>query len=254
MGKRVVCLAPTHAGARLLPDGDTVHHFVGEFAMTGSFKGYILLDEVSMCCLPLIAALDQLRLLDTKIITFGDFDQLPPHPESNSWRGEPVQAAAFKKSRLYKHWSDCTCFQLTRCRRSDKAHFDFYTTLPDDLRKAISKTKKRFLEPDREVDLHVCLSHYKRRKIGLSKQQEAAKDKACIEVPSWDDPAYPLFEGTKLVGNCTNGKFTNGARYLVKKIGPIVLEDIEKQLEFETSLENIAKNCILAWALTYPKL
>ena len=51
-GERVVCLAPTHAAARLLPDGDTVHHFVGKFAMKGSFiKGWILLDEISMCCL-----------------------------------------------------------------------------------------------------------------------------------------------------------------------------------------------------------
>ena len=28
-----VCLAPTHAAARLLPDGDTIHHFVGRYAI-----------------------------------------------------------------------------------------------------------------------------------------------------------------------------------------------------------------------------
>ena len=80
---------------------------------------------------------------------------------------------------------------------------------------------------------------------------------ACIEVPEHDDPAYPLFVGTKLVGNCTNGKFTNGARYLVKAIMKepnVLIEDIAKQLEFETSIEAISKNCILAWALTYPKV
>ena len=60
-GERVVCLAPTHAAARQLPDGDTIHHFVGRHAMKGSFKGWILLDEVSMCALPVLAALDQLR-------------------------------------------------------------------------------------------------------------------------------------------------------------------------------------------------
>ena len=32
-GHRVVCLAPTHAAARQMPDSDTVHHFVGKFAM-----------------------------------------------------------------------------------------------------------------------------------------------------------------------------------------------------------------------------
>ncbi len=89
-GERVVSLAPTHAAARLLPDGDTVHHFVGKYAMRGAFKGWVLLDEISMCCLPLLAALDQLRLNGTKIATFGDWDQLAPHPESNSWRGDCI--------------------------------------------------------------------------------------------------------------------------------------------------------------------
>ena len=77
-GENVVCLAPTHAAARLLPgEGDTIHHFVGKYAMQGAFKGWILLDEISMCCLPLLAALDQLRLGECKICTFGDWDQLP---------------------------------------------------------------------------------------------------------------------------------------------------------------------------------
>ena len=127
--KKIVCLAPTHQAASLLPDGDTIHHFIGKFAMKGAFKGYILLDEVSMVCLPLFAALDHLRLLDTKILSFGDWDQLSPHPESNSWRGEQIPPDAFKKSRLYKCWSDCTCFELTRCRRSDKKHYEFYTSI-----------------------------------------------------------------------------------------------------------------------------
>ena len=84
-GERVACLAPTHAAARLLRDGNTVHHFVGKYATQGTFKGWILLNEISMCCLPLLAALDQLRLNGTKIATlFGDWDRLPPHPENNS--------------------------------------------------------------------------------------------------------------------------------------------------------------------------
>ena len=107
------------------------------------------------------------------------------------------------------------------------------------------------------MDLHVCLSHWRRRKIALAKQKEAAKGKACIEVPESDDPAYPLFLGTKLVGNCTNGKFTNGARYVVKDIlagATVLLEDTGKQIQFETTLDAISKNTILAWALTYQKV
>ena len=105
--------------------------------------------------------------------------------------------------------------------------------------------------------MHVCLSHWRRRKISLAKQQEAAKGQACLQVPEGDDPSYPLFIGTQLVGNCTNGKFVNGARYLVKDIlagAKVLLEDTCKGDTMETTLELISKNCILAWALTYAKV
>ena len=34
----------------------------------------------------------------------------------------------------------------------------------------------------------------------------------------------------------------------------VLLEDTLKNLDFETSVEAISKNCILGWALTYPKV
>jgi hypothetical protein len=250
-GERVVCLAPTHAAARLLPDGDTVHHFVGKFAMKGSFKGWILLDEVSMCCLPLLAALDQLRLNGTKICTFGDWDQLPPHPESNSWRGRPVSATAFRESRLYKLWSDCTCFELTRCRRSDAAHFEFYTNLPQNLNKAIAVSIKRYREVE-DVDLHVCISHKRRRLISNAKQAFAAIDKVCVKVPAGDDPEFLCFVGTKLVGNSSTGRIVNGGRYTVTRIGGDKVTLGEET--FEMSLDAIGKHCLLAWAMVYNKV
>ena len=258
LGHRVACIAPTHAGARLLPEGDTIHHFVGKFAMLGAFKGWLLLDEVSMGCLPLFAALDQLRLGGTKIATFGDFEQLPPHPESNSWRGEPISPEAFRESRLYKAWSDCTRFELTRCRRSDSAHFEFYTTLPDNLAKAIQKAKKQYARPENvtHADLHICISHWRRRKISLAKQGAAAEGKACIEIPEGEDPAYPCFIGTRVVGNSTNGKFVNGGRYTVTDMcsEKILLRDESTDVSFETTPESMSKNAILAWALTYQKV
>ena len=54
--------------------------------------------------------------------------------------------------------------------------------------------------------------------ISITKQREAAKGKACLEVPAGEDPAYPLFIGTRLVGNATNGKYVNGARHVVKDV------------------------------------
>jgi hypothetical protein len=255
-GENVVCLAPTHAAARLLPGGgDTIHHFVGKYAMQGAFKGWILLDEISMCCLPLLAALDQLRLADCKICTFGDWDQLPPHPDSNSWRGCHVSPWAFKESRLYKSWSDCTCFQLTRCRRSDQEHFDFYTGLPQTLPKAISQSRKRYRDAD-DADLHICISHKRRRAINSYKQTTASQGKQCIEIPAGDDPSFQCFVGTRLVGNATTGKFVNGGRYTVTALGDgcISLRDEITENIFQASVEAISKHCMLAWAMVYPKV
>jgi len=228
---------------------------VGRRAMKGSFQGWILLDEISMCCLPLLTALDQLRLNGTKICTFGDWDQLPPHPESNSWRGCPVSATAFRMSRLYKSWSDCTCFELTRCRRSDQAHFDFYTTLSQSLPKAIAESRKKYGHA-LDADLHVCISHYRRRSISSAKLKRAAEGQECVEVPAGDDPAFQCYVGTRLVGSSTAGKFVNGGRYTVTRIGGerACLKDDMTEEVFETSLEAISKHCLLAWAMVYNKV
>ena len=222
--------------------------------MRGSFKGWILLDEVSMCCLPLLAALDQLRLNGTMICTFGDWDQLPPHPESNSWRGQPVDAAAFQRSRLYKSWSDRTMFKLTRCRRSDAEHFQFYTNLPSDLRQAVAASRRRY-PPKGEVDLHICISHKQRRAISASMQTEAAKGKETIHIPAGDDPAYDCCLGTKLVGNCTSGKIVNGGRYLVISFSEnLILRDEVTEKELEATPEQIGRCTLLAWAMVYNKV
>ena len=106
-----------------------------------------------------------------------------------------------------------------------------------------------------EADLHICISHWRRRKIGLEKQIKAAEGKACIQIPSGEDPSYPCFVGTRLVGNATNGKIVNGGRYEVVGINNgITLEDHSTGVHFEVNLETLSKNCILAWALTYPKV
>jgi len=255
LGHNIACLAPTHSAARLLPGGDTIHHFVGKFAMRGAFKGWILLDEISMCGLGLLAALDQLRLNGTKICTFGDWRQLPPHPDSNSWRGSPVSATAFRGSRLYKSWSDGTCFELTRCRRSDEAHFQFYTNeIQGDMARAVSAARRQYGTVE-DADLHVTISHRKRRAISSAKQARAAVGKECIQISAGDDPSYQCFVNTRLVGNATAGKIINGARYTVKSIGErIALKDEMTGEEFDVTLENLSRQCILAWAMCYPKV
>ena len=92
--------------------------------------------------------------------------------------------------------------------------------------------------------------------ISTAKQARAAIGKDCVKVPAGDDPEYLCFVGTKLVGCSTNAKFVNGGRYVVTRIGGerACLKDELTGDEFETSLELISKHCLLAWAMTYPKV
>ena len=129
-GHQVQKLSLSHAAARNI-EGETTHSFIARHVMHGTFKGVILLDEISSQVLPLLAALDITRLSGCRIMCFGDFDQLPPI--SNSWRGQRVYDAIFEGSRLFKHWSDSKQFRLTTPRRCDQEHFNFYTKLPEKL-------------------------------------------------------------------------------------------------------------------------
>ena len=113
---------------------------------------------------------------------------------------------------------------------------------------------KRYKEVE-DVDLHVCISHKRRRSISSAKQAFGAVGKACVKIPAGDDPEFLCFVGTKLVGNSTSGRFVNGGRYIVTRIGEkIVLRDEMTEDEFETSAEAINKHCLLAWAMVYNKV
>ena len=55
-----------------------------------------------------------------------------------------------------------------------------------------------------------------------------------IRIPAGDDPEYDACVGTRLVANCTSGKFVNGARYLVISFSEILVlkdEATEKEIE-----------------------
>ena len=101
--------------------------------------------------------------------------------------------------------------------------------------------------------MHVCifLERRRRRNISTDKQRRAAEGKGCVEVPARDDPAFPCF-----VGSSTAGKFVNGGRYTVTRIGGerACLKDEITEDEFETSLEASSKHCLLAHAMVYNKV
>ena len=79
-----------------------------------------------------------------------------------------------------------------------------------------------------------------------------------MEIPAGDDPAFECFVGTRLVGSSTSGNFVNGGRYTVTRIPTdgerVCLEDDLTKEVVQTSLEQISKHCLLAWAMVYPKV
>ncbi len=167
----------------------------------------VLLDEISFVSIDLIAALETLRLRGTRIICFGDFEQLPPI--SNRWRGCPVQADVFERSRLFKQWSDCTKFVLTECRRSDEPHFAFYTAVKQrPLTEALADAMQRYPQQPGNAVWNICISHARRRRVNKHIQQQLAEayqrtHSACSTLKVEGEVGYDCFPGTRLVG-CNN--------------------------------------------------
>ena len=107
-----------------------------------------------------------------------------------------------------------------------------------------------------DADLHICISHRRRRAIAHAKQRRLAEGRPSVEIPAGDDPASPCFVSTKLVGNGTAGRIVNGGRYTVTAIGVerITLLDDTTGDVFEITLEACSKSCLLAHAMVYNKV
>ena len=248
-GETVEVLAPTNAAARIV-GGCTVHNFLTRAARNErGFQGTLLIDEVSMLCLGLVAVLDNLRASGCRVISFFDFQQL--EPVGNSWRGKAVDPLILKDSALLKRWSDCQLFQLTRCRRSDQAHFDFYTRLHEDLATAISWARAAYKRCTRITPgaLHLTISHRRRRAINAELQGNVVG----VRIPAHDgEPEYQVEAGTPLVGSCTGRGFVNGAFYTVvsANTGVRVRDQLTKEI-LECSPDVLAKHTCLAHAVVY---
>ena len=248
-----ICL--THTGARNIGEGaTTAHSFVMKYVLHGTFSGQVvLIEEISFMSLDLLAALEHLRLKGVLLICFGDFGQLPP--VSNRWRGQEVAPDVFEHSRLFHSWSGGRRYVLGRCRRSDQAHFDFYTSLGTlGLEQALEAALARH-PPRGDCDWNIVMSHKKRRMLNERLQRKAAaayegEDKLWIEAP---DASFHCFPGTKLIGcNNTFKKIVNGSFLKVTSVSPetIGLLDEDTGAEFDVSPAQIAKHTRLSWALT----
>jgi len=275
-GHNVKVISLTHVASRNA-GGQTAHSFVHTFVQHGRFKGWLLIDEVSMMCLPLLAALETLSLADVKIVCFGDWEQLPPI--NNSWRGQVVPPKVFQHSRLMKTWCNCTVFEMTTCHRSDTAHFAWYSSVPQmDLGVALDEARGRFMVDDQPADWNLVISHHRRVKLNTELQAAATrayvanwgKDKVVdIEVDDEGETkskrrvtrnraqSYTLWPGTRLIGSDNEHKnVVNGA--LLDVVGldgdEVQIKDLETKEEFPMSVAQVAKHTRLRWAVTYPAI
>jgi hypothetical protein len=257
-GHNVYRISFTHVAARNI-GGQTAHSFAMRYIVNGALpkNSIVLCDEISMLPAPLIAALEQLRLNNVRILSFGDFDQLLPI--SNCFKGSVIPESKFMHSRLFKQWSDETCFVLKKCRRSDEAHFNFYMQIPRmSLQDAITQSLDRFKQTEQPCEWNLVISHHRRKHINATQQARLAKNKFTVSIPPGPDPGFELFCGTKLLG-CNNSHkiIRNGSLYGVIKVLPfkcIVLEDQDTGETFEVDPIQIAKHTRIAYACTFPSV
>ena len=104
-GDIVATISLTHTATRNIGVGAvTAHSFVQKHVLHGTFSGsVILIDEVGFLSIDINAVAEQLRLKGARLISLGDFRQLPP--VCNRWRGQKVPPGLFERSRLFHHWS-----------------------------------------------------------------------------------------------------------------------------------------------------
>ena len=247
-----ICL--THVGTRNLGEGgETAHHFAMHRIMRGTFSGHVVLvDEISFVSLDLIAALEVLRLKGVRILCFGDFAQLPPI--SNRWRGCAAAPDVFEHSRLFRQWSDCTRFVLTRCRRSDVPHFAFYCGVKDrPFDEVLAEALERYPERREDATWNITISHWRRKRLNESLQRKAAAAFEGPKVLVEGELEYTCFAGTRLVGcNSKHPQIVNGAFLLVLAVSAegAVLRDEDTGKEFQVTRDALAKHTRLRWALT----
>ena len=108
-----------------------------------------------------------------------------------------------------------------------------------------------------EADYNLVLSNARRKAISSQRQRDAALDKETVQVPLGDDPEYPLFVGTRLIGCLTIKGVVNGAFYTVTSIkrpgGRCILRDDLTGAMWEGTPEDLSKCTQLRHAITYSK-
>jgi hypothetical protein len=237
----------------------TADAFTRRHVMHGTFQGAVWLDEFSTLDMTQYCLLNALTFNGTQFIVSGDANQMSAC--FSSFRGVPIDADQISQSQFFHDLCGGTRCILTECKRSDKALFDWYTSISEggsryelELKELVKQAKRDFPRRD-HARWHLCISHAKRKAINRREMLRLKPANAVfyprVAAPGmtsepqdlWLWPGVQVYACTRSV---TKG-LRNGMLYKVEAVGETTI------LEGGISLskEEVSKYCRPSWANTY---
>ena len=263
LGKSVDVIAKCHTAA-VRAGGVTADHYVRRTILHGACTAdVILVEEISQIECALWA---QLNKVNKQWLLCGDFNQFPP--VFDNWRGCCVPEGKFENSRMFHRMAGGNCITLTKCRRSDRNLFDFYSSLIRGgarfhlpLPEVIEEARSLF-NFEGYAKHNLCISHVKRRKLNREINQ-ALRPEGAILIRAKPQKGQLnaaqnmyIWEGIQLLG-CTSAVkrgIRNNVLYTVIKIDDeyvSVKGDHDEPEEIKLTFLQVAALLRLSFARTY---
>jgi hypothetical protein len=230
----------THAAARLMGAGSTLAHVQNRHCYGPPRNTVYIIDEISQVPMSMLSRIGRGIHLGARFVLLGDYEGqfLPIVDGWSSTR--PVQ-----ETEIVKDLAGCLHVKLTENRRftEDPAHFERFKGLYGHADASPGTTRQKVLEMQhrycwnrhRRVDIHLVLSHRKRRAVNhtINQQRDAA---AGVFIPSVggikgmssQPQAMYLRPGMSVLG-CSGErkKIINGCEYVVTAVtDDSVVEDM----------------------------
>ena len=268
-------LAFTHSAAAIL-DGVTALRFLHEHpsGLAAPQKTWVIIDEISLCPLEIFVRLLEFHFFGVRFVVAGDFGQNLPIDEK--W-GDDAFLALERCPAMHQICKGLRV-ELTQCRRSDAAHFNFYVQFRGlseypggrSGHEAIVEEMIRKYPWRREpIDICVCFQHKTRLAMAryLNEQQKEraeADGKVAVLVttdrPLRDSPNHPhesmwIWPGQKLLGCARSSRpVKNQCEYIVVRADSdhvvVQLEGDEDEKEIRLDHHQCIQSMRLACART----
>jgi len=121
------------------------------------------------------------------------------------------------------------------------------------LQQGVEEALLRYPRKNADADVTIVISHRRRRWVNRTKQARLARSEETVAIPECgDEPGYPCFVGTRLIG--ANSDFTsvvNGARLLVTAISPrLLVRDEETGRVVSMTAVQLSRHTRLRHAIT----